>query len=75
MKENGEKIISQEKRENAVLEFVNYQAQEAILNPNLPNDFKDMIVEDAIRKIRRIGEKRGTYLVRSDENHHDIYKG
>ena len=75
MKENEEKIITQKERYDAVLEFVNFQAQEAILNPTLPNDFKDMIVEDAIRKIRRIGEKRGTFQVQHDRKEHEIYKG
>ena len=72
MKENGEKIISQKERDDAVLNFVNFQAQEAILNPNLPEDFKNLVVGDAVSKIRRIGEKRGTYLVRNDGKPNDI---
>ena len=72
MKENREKIISQKDRDDAVLNFVNFQAQEAILNPNLPEDFKNLIVGDAVSKIRRIGEKRGSYLVRNDGKANDI---
>jgi hypothetical protein len=73
MKERSEKTIGQKERDDAVLDFVNFQAQEAILNPNLPNDFKDIVVGDAIRKIQRIGERRVTYQVQHDGKTHDIY--
>jgi hypothetical protein len=75
MKENKEKIISQKERDDAVLNFVNFQAQEAILNPNLPEDFKNLIVGDAVRKIQRIGERRATYQVQHDRKAHEIYEG
>ena len=73
MKEKGEKLLGQKEKDDAVLNFVNFQAQEAILNPNLPNDFKDMVVGDAIRKIQRIGEGRAAYQVQPDGKSHDIY--
>ena len=73
MKEQSERLIEQKESDDAVLDFVNFQAQEAILNPNLPGDFKDMIVGDAIRKIQRIGERRATYQVQNDGKPHDVY--
>lgn len=75
MKENGEKIISQKEKDDAVLNFVNFQAQEAILNPNLPEDFKNLVVGDAVRKIQKIGEQRVAYQVQHDRKEHEIYKG
>ena len=74
MKERSEKLIGQKESDNAILDFVNFQAQEAILNPNLPGAFKDMIVGDAIRNIQRIGERRTTYQVQHDGKSHDVYK-
>ena len=74
MKERTEKIIDRNERNNADLDFVNYEAQEAILNPDLPNDIKDQVVRDAIRKIKRIGERRAAYQVRHDGKPHDIYQ-
>ena len=74
MKERRQKLIAQKERDDAVLDFVNFQAQEAILNPNLPGDFKDIVVGDAIRKIQKIGESRATYQVQHDEKSHDVYK-
>lgn len=74
MMEREETIIGPKESDDAVLDFVNFQAQEAILNPNLPGDFKDMIVGDAIRKIQRIGERRATYQVQDDGEPHDIYE-
>jgi hypothetical protein len=74
MMERSEKTIGQKERDDAILDFVNFQAQEAILNPNLSNDFKDLVVGDAIRKIQRIGERRATYEVQHDGKPHDIYK-
>ena len=74
MKEQNERLIGQKESDDAVLDFVNFQAQEAILNPNLPGDFKDMIVGDAISKIQKIGERRATYQVQHDGKSYDIYK-
>ena len=74
MKERSEKLIGQKERDDAILDFVNFQAQEAILNPNLPGAFKEMIAGDATRKIQRMGERRATYQVRHDGKHHDAYK-
>ena len=72
--QESEKLVEQKERDDAVLDFVNFQAQEAILNTHLPNDFKDLIVGDAVRKIQRIGERRATYEVQHDQNTHDVYK-
>ena len=40
------------------MNFVNYQAQEAILNPALPESKKDEILEDAIGTIQQVAERR-----------------
>lgn len=79
MKETSERIIGQKERDDAVLEFVSYQAQQAILDPNLPEDFKDLIVGDAVRKIQRIAERRNSYNAEQKEGRqlsqsHTIYK-
>lgn len=74
MKERSEKLTGQKERDDAILDFVNFQAQEAILKPNLPGAFKDMIVGDAIRKIQRMGERRASYQVQHDGKQHDVYK-
>ena len=73
-KEGREKLIGQQERDDAVLDFVSYQAQLAILDPSLPDDFKNLIVGDVVRKIQRIGERRATYQVQHDGKQHDIYK-
>ena len=43
------------------MNFVSRQAQEAILDPNLPESYKDDIVGAAVGTILRIAEKRNVY--------------
>ena len=79
MKENEEKIIGQRETEDATINFLSRQAQEAILDPNLPEFFKDKIVDSAVETILKIAEKRGVYSARQEESHrveqsHTIYK-
>jgi hypothetical protein len=49
MKENGEKFIGQKEKDDAMMNFVSRQAQEAILDPNLPDYYKDYVLEGAIK--------------------------
>jgi hypothetical protein len=43
------------------MNFVSRQAQEAILDPNLPETFKDEVVGAAVEALLKIAEKRGAY--------------
>jgi hypothetical protein len=61
MKERREKIIWQKEKDDATMNFVSRQAQEAILNPNLPESYKDEVLETAIGIILRIAERRNAY--------------
>ena len=63
MRERSEKVIGQKAKDDATLNFVSLQAQEAILNPNLPEGYKDQIVGAAVGTILRIAEKKNTYKV------------
>jgi hypothetical protein len=65
MKEAGEKAIDQKTADDATINFVSRQAQEAILDPNLPEFYKDYVLEAAIGTILKIAEKRHVYDVRS----------
>jgi hypothetical protein len=67
MKEAGEKAIDQKKADDATINFVSRQAQEAILDPNLPEFYKDYVLEAAIGTILKIAEKRSAYDARSKE--------
>jgi hypothetical protein len=57
------------------------QAQEAILNPNIPEAYKDQIVGAAVGTILRIAERKNAYTVRPTRKRwglkrsHTIYKG
>jgi hypothetical protein len=64
MKEREEKAIGQNAKDDATLNFVSLQAQEAILNPNLPEIYKDQIVGAAVGTILRIGERKNAYEVK-----------
>ena len=67
MKEGQEKPINQREKDDATLNFVNYQAQEAILDPNLPDEFKDAVLKFAIGTIRKVSERRNAYHARYGE--------
>jgi hypothetical protein len=68
MKESGEKTLSQKERDDALMNFVSRQAQEAILDPNLPESYKDKLVSAAISTISRIAERRIPYHAGQNEN-------
>ena len=61
MKERSQNLAGQKERDNALLNFVSRQAQEAILDPNLPEFYKDEIVGAAVGTILRIAERRNRY--------------
>ena len=67
MKENGEKIIGQREKDDAMMNFVSRQAQEAILNRNLPESYKDEVVGAAISTIRKVGERKAAYFAKHGE--------
>jgi hypothetical protein len=67
MNEKNKKLIGTREKENALLDFVNYQAQEAILNPNLPDTKKDEILDDAIGTIRVVAERKAVYYAKYGE--------
>jgi hypothetical protein len=79
MNEKNKKLIGTREKENALLDFVNYQAQEAILNPNLPGSKKDEILDDAIGTIQKVAERKAVYYAKYGEGrrarpHHVIYE-
>ena len=62
-----ERPTSQIEKDNATLNFVNYQAQEAILNPNLPDAYKDAMLEFAIDTIQKVSERKADYNAKYGE--------
>jgi hypothetical protein len=68
MKENGEIQLSQKERDDALMNFVSRQAQEAILDPHLPEPYKDKLVSAAVATISRIAERRNPYDVVQSES-------
>ena len=67
MKERGRKYSVQKEKDDAVMDFVSRQAQEAILDPNLPESYKDEILNAAIETLLEIAEKRNPYAVRQKD--------
>ena len=61
MKERSQNLIGQREIDDALMNFVSRQAQEAILDPNLPESYKDDIVGAAVGTILRIAERRSAY--------------
>ena len=61
MKEAREKLIGQKAKDDETMNFVSRQAQEAILDPNLPDSYKDDVLDAAIGTLLRIAEKRNAY--------------
>ena len=79
MKEREEKLIGQKERNDATMNFVSRQAQEAILDPNVPEWYKDYLLKAAIETIRRISDSRPAYNSESQEvpqanRSHTVYK-
>jgi hypothetical protein len=79
MKEASEKIIYQKAKDDALLNFVSRQAQEAILNPTLPESYKNEVLVAAIGTIQKVGERKAVYYAKYEEGHksrrrHIIYE-
>ena len=53
-------------QDNAILDFESYQAQESILDPNLPDWFKDKIVSSAVATIKQVGERKASYNAKEE---------
>jgi hypothetical protein len=67
MDEKNQKLIGSREKDNALMDFVNYQAQEAILDPNLPGPYKDEILEAAIGIIQKVAERKAVYYAKHGE--------
>ena len=79
MNERSEKIIGQKEKDDAIMNFASRQAQEAILDSNLPEAYKDEVVGNAVEKILRIAERRNAYNAKEKESRqlnqsHTVYK-
>ncbi len=79
MKETSENLVEQKEKDDAMMNFVSRQAQEAILDPNLPEFYKDKVLNATIATIQRIAERRNTYNTNQKESgqlneSHTIYK-
>jgi hypothetical protein len=59
--------ISPIEKDNAILNSVNYQAQEAILDPNLPDTFKDEILDLAVETIQKVAEGKAAFSAKYGE--------
>lgn len=67
MKSGTEKITRTREKDDALLDFVNYQAQDAILNPNLPESYKDEVLEAAVGTIQKVAERKAVYYAKYGE--------
>ena len=79
MKEKGEILIGRKAKDDATMNFVSKQAQEAILDPNVPEFYKHYVVRAAVDALWKIEERRNPYNAkRTDggeiEQSHTIYK-
>ncbi len=67
MKERSEKPINQREKDDATLNFVCRQAQEAILDPSLPESYKDLVLDAAIQTIKKVSEAKTVYYAKHGE--------
>ena len=68
MKERNKRFLAQKAKDDAIMDFVSRQAQEAILDPDLPESYKEAALEAALDALLRIAEKRNFYTSASEEN-------
>jgi len=68
MKERGKNNTLQKERDDAIMDFVSRQAQEAILDPNLPESYKEAALEAALDALQKIAEKRSNYITGPKES-------
>jgi len=67
MTERNQKQIGQREKDNALVDFMCRQAQEAILDPNLPETYKDLVLEAALGTIREVAENKAAYFAKHGE--------
>jgi hypothetical protein len=67
MEEITKKLIGPRERDDALMDFVSKQAQEAILNPNLPETYKDEVLEAAMETIQKVAERKAAYNAKHGE--------
>jgi hypothetical protein len=67
MDEKNQKLIGPRERDDALMNFVVRQAQEAILNPKLPESDKDATLESAISTIQKVAERKAAYHAKYGE--------
>ena len=67
MKERGQNQIGEREKDNALVDFVCRQAQEAILDPNLPETYKDLVLEAALGTIQQVAEQKAVYFAKHGE--------
>jgi len=67
MNEKNKKLTGTREKEDALLNFVNYQAQEAILNPNLPESYNDEVLDVAVGTIQKVAERKAVYYAKYGE--------
>jgi hypothetical protein len=67
MKERDPNQIGQIEKYDALMNFVNRQAQEAILNMALSDAYKDEVLEVAIKTIQQVAERRAVYSAKHGE--------
>jgi hypothetical protein len=69
MIERSENHIEQKEKDEAILNFVSRQAQDAILNPTLPDEYKDLVLDAALEVIGRVAESKAAYLAKYEVGH------
>ena len=79
MEERNQHLIGRKEKDEATMNFVSRQAQEAILDPNLPESYKDRILDAAVRTLHRIAERKNAHNARHKEEpelgqSHTIYE-
>ena len=67
MKERDQNQVGQMEKDDVLMNFVNRQAQEAILNPAVPDSYKDELLDAAIETIHRVAERRAVYFAKHGE--------
>ena len=60
-------ITGPREKDDALMNFVSRQAQEAILNPNLPELYKDEVLEAAVGTIQKVAERKAAYYAKHGE--------
>ena len=68
MKERNKRFLAQKAKDDAIMDFVSRQAQEAILDPDLPESYKEAALEAALEVILRIAKKRSEYIANPSES-------